>query len=160
MVRGRTGSANALEWWDVRRILVYGVAGAGKTTISRRLAHRLGLPHIERDLMSDEASAEFRAEAVAVAARDAWIFDGPPYYADDIVLARAQVIVALDYPKHVVMRRVVWRSLRGRCRWWVVWWAWKTWNARRHEINTLERDGHNVIRLRSPREATRWLAQL
>jgi adenylate kinase family enzyme len=143
-----------------RRILVYGVAGAGKTTLSRRLAQRLELPHIERDLLSNEASAEFRAEAAAVSSRNAWIFDGPPYYAEDIVLPRAQLIVALDYPKHVVMRRVFWRSLRGRCRWWVVWWAWKTWKRRRSEIDELERDGHAVVRLRSPRDAARWLAQL
>ena len=110
--------------------------------------------------MSDEETPEFRAEAAAVAARDEWIFDGPPYYAEDIVLPRAQLVVALDYPKRIVMWRTFWRSLRGRCRWWVVWWAWKTWRVRRREIHELEQRGYNVIRLRTPREASQWLARL
>jgi adenylate kinase family enzyme len=143
-----------------RRIIVYGVAGAGKTTLSRQLAQRLDLPHVERDLMSDEETPEFRAEAAAVAARNEWIFDGPPYYAEDIVVPRAQLVVALDYPRRIVMWRAFWRSLRGRCRWWVVWWAWKTWRVRRREIYELEQRGYNVIRLRTPREASQWLARL
>jgi hypothetical protein len=41
-----------------------------------------------------------------------WILDGAPYYADELVYAAADTVIFLDYPKPVVMWRVLWRTLR------------------------------------------------
>jgi adenylate kinase family enzyme len=150
----------------MKRVVVVGCAGAGKTTLAA--AARLSVPHLERDTPGELGSDEFRAAVADAVARDAWVFDGAPYYVEDIVYERAQFVVALDYPRRVVMRRVVSRALRQPDpRSWrdphhPVRWAWSVWAERRREIADLERRPElasaQVIRLRSPTAARRWLA--
>jgi hypothetical protein len=41
-----------------------------------------------------------------------WIFDGYPYYADQLVLPRADTVVIFDLPKRLVMRQVLIRTAR------------------------------------------------
>jgi adenylate kinase family enzyme len=143
-----------------RRIVVVGCAGAGKSTLSRELAARLGLPHVERDELGLEGSDEFRANVADAVARDEWIFDGAPYWVEDVVYPRAQLVVALGYRRATVIRRATARALRtgyvfpAR-------WAWEVWAERRREIDELELRGKpELLRLRSPREARRWLEGL
>lgn len=152
----------------MRRIVVVGCAGAGKTTLARELAARLGVPHVERDELGELGGDEYRAAVARVARDDAWVFDGAPYYVDEVLYPHAQVVVALDYPRRVVMRRVVWRALRRPdARSWrdsshPVRWAWSVWAERRREIAQLDRQPElaaaQVIRLHSPAAARRWLA--
>jgi adenylate kinase family enzyme len=142
---------------SARRIVVVGCAGAGKSTLSRELARRLRVPYVERDELGPEGSDEFRANVADVVARDEWIFDGAPYWVEDVVYPRAELVVALDYPRRVVMRRAIVRALRTRY-FFPARWAWQVWAERRREIDELERRGYDVVRLRSPREAHRWLA--
>ena len=85
--------------------------------------------------MSEEASAEFRAEADAVAARDAWISTGR-------ISRRTSSCHARSSSSRSTTRNA-WSCdecsgalSRGRCRWSDVWWAWKPWPARRHEIDS------------------------
>jgi hypothetical protein len=122
---------------------------------------------VERDDLGELGSDEFRAAVAEAVARDAWVFDGAPYYVDEVVYPRAQLVVALDYPRRVVMRRVAWRALRrpdprsGGTPHHPVRWAWSVWAERRREIADLERrpelTSAQVIRLRSPAAARRWL---
>lgn len=154
----------------MRRVVIVGCAGAGKTTLARELAARLHVPHVERDTLGELGSAEYRDAVARVARRDAWVFDGAPYYVDDVLYPRAEVVVALDYPRRIVMRRVVWRALRRPDeRSWrdphhPVRWAWSVWAERRREIAELERRQElastRVIRLGSPDDARRWLASV
>ena len=153
----------------MRRIVVVGCAGAGKTTLSRELALRLGVPHVERDELGELGGDEYRAAVAAVARDDAWVFDGAPYFVDDVLYPRAEAVVALDYPRRTVMRRVVWRSLRrpdargagatritrcggrGRCG--------PSGVARSHCSNdSPELASARLVRLGSPAAARRWLA--
>jgi adenylate kinase family enzyme len=65
------------------RINVVGTSGNGKTTFSRALAARLGVPYVELDALNHgpnwaEASDEdFRRRvAAAIQGRDGWVVDG------------------------------------------------------------------------------------
>jgi adenylate kinase family enzyme len=151
----------------LNRVVVVGCAAAGKTTLAAALATRLGVPHVERDALGELGSDEFRAAVAEAVALDGWVFDGAPYYVEDVVYRRTESVVALDYPRRVFMRRAVWRALlRPDARSWrdphhPVRWAWSVWAERRREIADLERRPElasaQVIRLGSPAAARRWL---
>src|SRR5260370_172169 len=137
------------------RVVVVGCAGSWKTTLGREVAVRLDARHIERDALGDDEAPGFAALVAAAveAAGGRWVFDGAPYNAEALVYPHADALVALDYPRRVVWRRVVSRSLRlwltRRCdgahtstsppwRWWApthpVHWAAPTHAARDAEI--------------------------
>jgi adenylate kinase family enzyme len=173
----------------VHRVRVVGTSGSGKTTFAGRLAGTLGVPHLELDAVFWDADWTFRdlAEAHALirafaADADGWVADGNWRNRLDGLLADADTIVWLDYPRRVVMWRVVRRTIsRGlrRTELWhgnrenlanllrldadrnVVLWAWWSHVANRTLYEALERSSPVlVVRLRSPRRAERWLATL
>jgi adenylate kinase family enzyme len=94
--------------------VVIGCAGSGKTTLAQALAVRLGARHIERDALGDDESPDFATQVAAAvdAAGSRWVFDGAPYNAEMVVYPHADTVVALDYPRWVVQRRVLARSAR------------------------------------------------
>jgi adenylate kinase family enzyme len=104
---------------SVMRISVQGTSGAGKTTLARRLATRLGVPHIEIDAInwqpgwhdtSKQDPARFIALVEQALAAESWVCDGNYSRVLPLVLARATDVVILDYDRAVIMRRVIWRS--------------------------------------------------
>jgi hypothetical protein len=96
------------------RIVVIGGAGSGKTTLARALAVRLGARHIELDALGDDEAPGYATQVAAAiaAAGSRWVFDGAPYNAELLVYPHADTVVALDYPRRVVQRRVLTRSIR------------------------------------------------
>jgi adenylate kinase family enzyme len=100
----------------MNRILVYGVTGAGKSTLARRIGERRGLPyHAMDDLTWDpgwvQVSEEVQRERVReVCAGDAWVIDAAYAIWTDLVLARADLIVGLDLPRWRSMGRLLRRS--------------------------------------------------
>jgi adenylate kinase family enzyme len=96
------------------RIVVLGCAGSGKTTLARALAVRLGARHLERDALGDDEAPGFATEVAAAieAAGSRWVFDGAPYNAELVVYPHADTVAALDYPRWLVQRRVLARSVR------------------------------------------------
>jgi adenylate kinase family enzyme len=154
----------------VKRVVVVGCAGAGKTTLAAALAARFRVRHVERDELGELGSDEDRAAVARAVSNEAWIFDGAPYYEESAVYSRADAVVALDYPRRVVMRRVVWRALRRPDpRDWrgphhPVRWAWSMWAKRRREIAELEHRPElasaQMIRLASPAAARSWLTSV
>ena len=154
----------------VKRVVIVGCAGAGKTALAAVLAPRLRAAHVDRDDLGELGSDEYGAAVARAVSDDAWIFDGAPYYVESIVYPRADSVIALDYARRVVMRRVVWRALRRPdARDWrdphhPVRWAWSVWAERRREIAELERRPElrsaQVIRLASPAAARKWLASV
>ena len=101
----------------VRRVLVVGSSGAGKTTFARELADRLALPHVELDAIFHQPDwqelprEEFRAAVSVRIAEPGWVVDGNYSKVQDLVLARADSLVWLDYSRAVVMRRIVPRTV-------------------------------------------------
>ncbi len=100
----------------MRRILVYGVTGAGKTTLARRVAARLGLPYHPVDDLTWEPGwvpvpvDQQRERIAAICAGDAWVLDHAYGAWIDIPLARADLVVGLDLPRWRSFGRLLRRS--------------------------------------------------
>jgi adenylate kinase family enzyme len=167
-----------------RRIAIVGTSGSGKTTVARRLAAALDLPHVELDALfwrPDWRQAhldEFRSSVSAATGGDAWICDGNYSRARDIILPRAETVVWLDLPLRTCLWRVVRRTVRrtsrrevlwgtNRERWSrlvggdsLIWWVLRTHRRRRREWEVLlaapETRHLRVARLRSSEEIEAW----
>jgi adenylate kinase family enzyme len=172
----------------MRRILVTGSTGAGKTTLARAIAGRLAIPFHEMDALAFTGpgwreNEHLLADVSRVSSGPGWVFDSLGYpQVRDLLWSRADTVVWLDYSRAVVMRRVLRRSaartlLRRRIfggnvetlAAWLrpdhpAWWAWAQYAARRAEIASRSADTRfaplDVIRLTAPRETRAWLAAL
>ncbi|MCW2921716.1 MAG: adenylate kinase [Thermoleophilia bacterium] len=99
----------------MRRVLVSGISGAGKTTLARRVAAALDLPYTELDALHHGPGwikrPEFEADTAALAASDRWITeDQYQSFIGDLLWQRADTLLWLDLPRRVVMWRVVTRT--------------------------------------------------
>ncbi|MFF3485924.1 AAA family ATPase [Streptomyces sp. NPDC002701] len=172
----------------MRRILVVGVTGAGKTTLAEAVGERLGLPCHEMDALhytgpNWATDAKLTETVSRVTAEPRWIVDslGPPEVRD-VLWGRADTVLWLDYGKRVFMPRVLRRSLArtltrevlfgGNRETWAGWlsrehparWAWSQHAGRRREIELLTRDPRfaplDTLRFTRPRDTAAWLASL
>jgi len=105
----------------MRRIIVVGCQGSGKTSLALKLGQKLGLPVVHLDVLywragwkpSDKAS--FRTRVTEAIAGDQWIVDGSfSGLAFDLTLARADVLVVIDRPRWLCQWRILWRSAFDR----------------------------------------------
>jgi adenylate kinase family enzyme len=169
------------------RVNVKGISGSGKSTFSRELAERLGVPYLEIDEIHHgpnwtEASAEelqARVREFMARALDGWVIDGNyESKLGDLVLGAADKIVWLDPPLRVALRRL-WRRTLQRIRDQVELWsgnretwrggfwgrdslfAWtlRSWFRHRRQWPRKFADDPRLVRLRSVDEARRWLEQ-
>ncbi len=169
-----------------RRVLVYGVTGSGKTTLAERLSAATSLPwHSVDDLTWDPgwvqvADDEQRRRISEICAGPEWILDTAYSRWRDIPLARAELIVALDYPRWVSLQRLIRRtaarswhrtpicngnseSLRiAFSRDSLVLWHFHSFARKRDRIRRWadQVEGPPVLRLTSPRQADEWLTSL
>ena len=109
-----------------QRIVVVGMAGAGKTTMGRRLSGLAGLPHVELDSLHwgpdwEPRLPQFRDEVQQAAAGDSWVMDGNYSTVREVLWPRAQLVIWLNLPFTTVLRRVfvrtVQRSWHGTTLW-------------------------------------------
>ncbi|HEX9034404.1 MAG TPA: AAA family ATPase [Streptosporangiaceae bacterium] len=102
----------------VNRISVVGNSGSGKTTVARRLAAALAVPHLELDAVFHQPgwreldTESFRARVADFTAQDGWVVDGNYSRVRDIIWERADTVIWLDPSRSRVMRQVIWRTLR------------------------------------------------
>ncbi|TBU71372.1 shikimate kinase [Phytopseudomonas daroniae] len=105
-------------WTPGRRISVVGCSGAGKTTLSRRLAQRLGYRHVELDALFHQPGwqplpAEQFQQAVADALQgDGWVVEGNYSVVRPQILEQADTVIWLDLPRAAVMRQLLPRTLK------------------------------------------------
>jgi adenylate kinase family enzyme len=166
------------------KIAVVGSSGSGKTTVARRLAQQHGLPYVELDALhwgpnwTECPADEFRARVERALSPAGWVADGT-YHGKlgDSVLERADVVVWLDLPLRVVVRRVGVRTLRrvrnreelwngNRETWGEAFFhrdslmLWLVATHRSHRRRYLERlDRYEFVQLRSQRAIDAWLAR-
>ena len=107
----------------MRRVVVIGSGGSGKTTLAGALARRLGVPHVELDGLywgpdwkgagdSPEGEARFRRQVEEATTGEGWVTDGNYGSVRDVVWPRADTIVWLDYQLGVVLWRLLRRTVR------------------------------------------------
>lgn len=171
-----------------RRLSVVGIPGSGKTTVSRRLAERLELTHVELDALfhgpnwTQPPREEFeRRVADALDGLEGWVVDGNyRSWIGALVLDHADTIVWLDLPLHVCLRRIwrrTWRRIFAREELWdfenretirnaflardsLFVWAVQSHRRHRHDMpEWIERHPQlKVVHLRSRRDVDHWLS--
>lgn len=107
-----------------KRIMVIGCGGAGKSTFARKLASVLDLPVLHLDAFYwrpgwiEPPPAEWEETVRNLASREAWVMDGNYGGTMDLRLARAEVVVFMDFSRTACLWGVVKRRFRfaGRSR--------------------------------------------
>jgi adenylate kinase family enzyme len=168
------------------RVLIYGVTGSGKTALARQVAARTGLPfHCVDDLTWEPGwisvpADEQRRRVAAICAADQWILDHAYRNFLDVILDRADLVVALDYPRWLSLGRLIRRTLarvidrREICngntesfrmmfsRDSIIVWHFRSFAGKRRQIRAWagEPPGPQLVRLTTPAGTRRWLASL
>ena len=167
----------------MKRVLVIGSCGSGKSVFSRRLGEISGLPviHLDRHYWRagwvEPTKDLWRAQVEELLKGDEWIIDGNYSGTMDLRLAHCDTAIFLDFPRHLCTLRVLKRAVhyRGRNRpdladgcpervdfAFIKW----TWNyPTRSKPNVLERlakvrSSANIITLSTNREVEEFLASL
>jgi adenylate kinase family enzyme len=166
-----------------QRILVAGTSGSGKTTLAGRIAAMVGAPHTEIDALyhgPDWTPREsFLRDVAAFTAEPRWVTEWQYHTARPLLLRRADLLVWLDLPQSLVMRRVIRRTAQRRLNGTVLWngnhepslssfltdrdhivrWAWRTRheNAARVADAVVSRADLRIVRLRGQREVDQWV---
>src|SRR3954453_4740611 len=97
----------------MRRILVIGNSGGGKSTLSRRLGEKLGLPVVHLDVLFwkpgwvESDQPEFRARIAEALAGPAWVCDGSFDETFDLRMPLCDTIVWLDRPAWLCVIRAM-----------------------------------------------------
>lgn len=102
---------------DARRIAILGGAGAGKSTLARRLGEARGLPVIHLDRLvygpgwTRLGPDQLRARLAAAIASGTWVVDGTYAEASALTLPLADAVLWLDQPTWLRLWRC-WRKTR------------------------------------------------
>jgi adenylate kinase family enzyme len=167
-------------------VIVYGVTGSGKSTTARLIGERLGLPWHSVDDLAWEPGwvgvpmAVQRERIAAICAGDAWVIDSAYGGWIDIPMARADLIVGLDFPRLLslgrLLRRSAIRSVRrtpvcnGNFETWprllaadsILWWHFQSFARKRRRMREWHADPAKppVLLFRRPRDLAAWLRSL
>jgi len=101
----------------MKKILVIGSCGAGKSTLSRKLSFKLNLPiiHLDQEYWKpgwkETPKNEFEARVRELIKRPSYIMDGNYASTLDIRLSEADHLIFLDYPTRITFWRVLWRII-------------------------------------------------
>jgi adenylate kinase family enzyme len=124
---------------DARRIVIRGSSGSGKTTMATRIAEVRDIPHVELDSIFHQpswtalADDEFRARVAAFMDDGSWVVCGNYSVVAPLLLDRVDTLVLFDLPKHTVMARVIWRTLRRGVQ------RKELWNGNRERLTSMFR---------------------
>jgi adenylate kinase family enzyme len=173
-----------------RRIRVVGNSGSGKSYLARRLATRLNVPHLELDAVQHQPGwteaplVQFQDRVLsfvvnAEATSTGWVVDGNYTSRIGDLLDHADTVVWLDYPRLLVLSRVLRRTLSrlvlrrelwngNRERWLdaislrpnenIILWSWTQHRRYRTRYAAAsDAEPSRWVRLRTPAQAETWL---
>jgi adenylate kinase family enzyme len=163
----------------MKKIIVIGSGGAGKSSFSRRLGEKLGLPvvHLDRLYWRPNWTKTPRDEWIPIVrreiAKEEWIIDGNFGNTREMRMAACDTVIFLDMPRWLCMYRILKRTLLYRqdtrpdmaegCHEHFdpefMLWVWNYPNqGRRRVTEQLERYAEkNIVVLRSTREIDSFL---
>ncbi len=162
----------------MKRVLIIGSPGAGKSTLACQLAERAGIPLVHLDRLYwkpgwvEPDKLAWRDTVKQLVQADSWIIDGHYTSTLDLRLGAADTVLLLDFPRWICLFRVLDRVLRtwGRtrqdmgsgCQERLDWeFLWFIWNFPTQHLPTakemLKTFPGRVIIFRHPREAQRFL---
>ena len=93
----------------MKKIIVIGCPGSGKSTVSRALRNKTGIPLYHLDMMywnADKTTVEksvFLERLSAVLEKDEWIIDGNYASTVELRMAACDTVIFLDYPLNVCL---------------------------------------------------------
>lgn len=177
-----------------RHIRIVGASGSGKSALAERVAALTGLPRLDLDAVfwdagwthRDLAEAHEIVRAFLAEHPGGWVSDGNWTSRLDGMLdpgtpGGADLVVWLDHPRRVVMRRVIvrtlrrgilreelWHGNRERVSSWLRWdphqnivrWAWTNHPVVTERLEARLAAGEPIVRLRDQRAVDAWLAGL
>ena len=104
----------------MKKIIVIGCPGSGKSTFSRALHKKIGIPLYHLDMMywnSDKTTVEksvFLERLTEVINKDEWIIDGNYASTMEMRLVECDCVIFLDYPLEICLAGI--HERRGKAR--------------------------------------------
>lgn len=104
----------------MKKIIVIGCPGSGKSTFSRALHNKTDIPLYHLDMMfwnADKTTVEkgvFRERLSEVLEKDEWIIDGNYASTMELRLSACDTVIFLDYPTDVCLSGI--RERKGKAR--------------------------------------------
>ena len=104
----------------MKKIIVIGCPGSGKSTVSRALHNKTGIPLYHLDMMywnADKTTVEksvFLERLSAVLEKDEWVIDGNYGSTMELRMAACDTVIFLDYPLDVCLDGI--KERRGKPR--------------------------------------------
>ena len=173
----------------IQRINVIGTTGSGKSTVSNQIAEKLNLPYIELEALcwqsnwTELTDEKFFSKVEKALSTDSWVLDGTYPRTRHIKWNRVQIVIYLDLPFHIVLYRIIKRSLIRGFKNEELWagnketvlkhlftrdsmilWTMKTFftNRKRFAINSKNPEYSHIkfVRLRSKKEIGNFVTQL
>ena len=167
----------------MKKVLVIGSGGAGKTTLAKLLAARLDIELIHLDSIYwkpgwvETPKAEWLKAVEQLIAREVWIMDGNYSGTFDLRIQACDTVIFLDLPRLVCMWRVIKRLLlnwnqnrpemsddcRERFNLGFLFWVWGYPRRTRPKVLSMLREhsqDKKVVILRSQSEVQEFLASL
>ena len=104
----------------MKKVIVIGCPGSGKSTVSRALHNKTGIPLYHLDMMywnADKTTVEksvFLERLSVVLEKDEWIIDGNYGSTMELRMAACDTVIFLDYPLEVCLDGI--KERRGKPR--------------------------------------------
>ncbi len=174
-----------------RRIAVVGTTSSGKSTLAERLARKIGADYIELDAFYWEpnwtpaTALDFFIRTKETIQAETWVAAGNYRLVRNLIWDKAEAVIWLDYPFHIVFWRLLKRTLRravtqeelwngNREKFWghlKLWseeslfhWLFKTYWRRKQEypmLFSLPQNAHlKIIHFKHPKEMEDWLGNM